>query len=434
MTIWNSQYETLSREDLKKLQFLRLKETLERVNQRVSHYHNLFKKHRVEPGHIRSLEDLSLLPFTRKDDLRQGYPFDLFTVPLKEVVRIHSSSGTTGQATAVGYTQKDLETWSELMARTLACGGAAAESVVQIAYGYGLFTGGLGLHYGAEKIGATVIPISGGQTRRQVQVMIDFQTTVLACTPSYAIFIAETIEEMGIDRDQIHLKIGFFGAEPWTESMRTVIEDALGIDAYDIYGLSEVIGPGVSSECSAKDGLHIFEDHFLPEIIDPDTGETLPEGETGELVITSLTKEAIPVIRYRTGDITSLNKKQCACGRTSTRMNKVSGRSDDMLIIRGVNVFPSQIETILMEFGQTKPHYQIIVDRVGSLDTLAVQIEVSENMFSDKVRGLEELEHQISQEIEDNLTIKSKVTLVEPKTIQRSEGKARRVVDRRTLS
>lgn len=434
MTIWNPRDETMSREELENLQFLRLKETLERVFQQVSHYRHLFKGHNIEPGVIRSLDDISLLPFTTKDDLRCGYPFGLFTVPLKEVVRIHSSSGTTGQSTAVGYTRKDLETWSELMARTLTCGGATAESVVQIAYGYGLFTGGLGLHYGAEKIGATVVPISGGQTRRQVQIMVDFQTTVLACTPSYAIFIAETIEEMKIERDKINLKLGVFGAEPWTESMRWVIENKLGIDAYDIYGLSEVIGPGVSSECSAKEGLHIFEDHFLPEIIDPVTRENLPEGETGELVLTTLTKEAIPVIRYRTGDITSLNKEKCSCGRTFTRMSKVSGRSDDMLIIRGVNVFPSQIETILMDFSQTEPHYQILVDRMGSLDTLEVLIEVSERMFTDKVKGLEELENQISQEIENNLTVKAKVTLVEPKAIQRSEGKARRVIDKRSFS
>ncbi len=403
MTLWNTYYETMPREEMEKLQFLRLKETLEKVYQRVSYYQNNFKQHNIEPGDIKNLKDISRLPFTTKDDLRCGYPFKLFAVPLKEVVRIHSSSGTTGQATAVGYTRQDLETWSELMARTLTSGGANAESVVQIAYGYGLFTGGLGLHYGAEKIGATVIPISGGQTRRQVQIMIDFQTTVLACTPSYAIYIAETLEEMGIDGNKISLKLGVLGAEPWTENMRSVIETRLGINAYDIYGLSEVMGPGVSSECPAKNGLHIFEDHFLPEIIDPNTGEILPEGASGELVITTLTKEAIPVIRYRTGDITSLNKEKCSCGRTFTRMNKISGRSDDMLIIRGVNVFPSQIETILMDFSQTEPHYQIIVDRIGSLDTLEVLIEVSEKMFSDKVKGLEELEHRIGQEIENRL-------------------------------
>ena len=433
MPIWNPKYETMSRVELEKLQFLRLKETLERVYQRIPHYQHSFKKRGVEPGDVKTLQDLSALPFTSKDDLRQNYPYGMFTVPLKEIVRVHSSSGTTGQATVVGYTSKDLGTWSELMARTLNCGGATADSVVQIAYGYGLFTGGLGLHYGAEKIGATVIPISGGQTKRQVRIMIDFQTSVLACTPSYALYIAETMEEMGINPEDVKLKSGVFGAEPWTESMRKIIEEKLNIDAIDIYGLSEVIGPGVSSECNKKCGLHIFEDHFLPEIIDPQTGETLPEGETGELVITTLTKEAIPVIRYRTRDITSLNKEKCACGRTMVRMSKISGRSDDMLIIRGVNVFPSQIETILMDLSQTEPHYQIIIDRDGSLDTMSILVEVSEQMFSDKVKGLEELEKLISREIENNLAVKAKVNLVEPKTIERSEGKAKRVIDKRKL-
>ncbi|NLC11540.1 MAG: phenylacetate--CoA ligase [Firmicutes bacterium] len=433
MPIWNPKYETMSREELEKLQYLRLKKTLELVYQRVPFYQKAFKEKGIEPGDIKSLADLSKLPFTTKEDLRQNYPFGLFAVPLQEVVRLHSSSGTTGQATVVGYTRNDLETWSELIARTLSCSGATANSVIQIAYGYGLFTGGLGLHYGAEKLGATVIPISGGQTKKQVRIMVDFQTTVLACTPSYALYIAETIEEMGIKPEELKLKAGVFGAEPWTESMRRVVEEKLNIDAIDIYGLSEVMGPGISSECLQKDGLHIFEDHFLPEIIDPHTGEVLPDGETGELVLTTLTKEAIPVIRYRTRDITSLKREKCPCGRTMVRMAKVSGRTDDMLIIRGVNVFPSQIEAVLMDLGQTEPHYQIVVDREGSLDTLTVLVEVSEQMFSDKVKGLEELEKVISRELESNLAVKAKVTLVEPKSLQRSEGKAKRVIDKRNL-
>lgn len=431
--MWNPKFEAMPREDLEKLQFLRLKETLERVYQLVPYYRETFKKRGVEPGDVKKLVDISLLPFTTKEDMRKNYPYGLFAVPLSEVVRIHSSSGTTGIPTVVGYTRKDIETWSELMARTLVCGGANENSVVQIAYGYGLFTGGLGLHYGAEKIGATVIPISGGQTKRQVRIMKDFGTTVLACTPSYALYIAETIEEMGIDVRGLKLKSGLFGAEPWSENMRQVIEKKLNIDAFDIYGLSEVIGPGVSSECIEKNGLHICEDHFIAEIIDPATGKVLPNGSTGELVITSITKEALPVIRYRTRDITSLDRTPCPCGRTHVRMKKVSGRSDDMLIIRGVNVFPSQIESILLEIGETEPHYQIIVERHGSLDTMEVWVEVSEKMFSDKIRGLESLENLIHDEIENTLGISAKVRLVEPKTIVRREGKAKRVIDKRQL-
>ncbi len=431
--MWNPKAETMPREELEKQQFLRLKETLERIYQRVPYYREIFQAQGVEPGDVKQLEDMALLPFTTKEDLRKNYPYGLFARPMSEIVRVHSSSGTTGIPTVVGYTRSDIDIWSELMARTLACGGADENSVVQIAYGYGLFTGGLGLHYGAEKLGATVIPISGGQTKRQVRIMKDFGTTLLACTPSYALFIAETLEEMDIKPEELQLKSGLFGAEPWSENMRQVIESRLKIDAFDIYGLSEVIGPGVSSECSARAGLHICEDHFIPEVIDPNTGEVLPDGAVGELVITSITKEALPVIRYRTRDITSLDRVTCSCGRTHARMKKVSGRSDDMLIIRGVNVFPSQIESILLDIGETEPHYQIIVDRHGSLDTLEVWVEVSEKMFSDQVRGLESLENIIYSEIDNILGVSAKVRLVEPKTITRSEGKAQRVIDKRKL-
>ncbi|HOL16903.1 MAG TPA: phenylacetate--CoA ligase [Bacillota bacterium] len=431
--MWNPEYEAMDREELQKLQYLRLKHTLERVYQLVPHYRNSFKRAGLEPGDIRCLEDLAKLPFTVKDDLRDNYPYGLFATRLGEVVRIHSSSGTTGIPTVVGYTRTDLEIWSELMARTLTAGGGGRDSVVHIAYGYGLFTGGLGVHYGAEKIGATVVPISGGQTRRQVRMMKDLGTTLLACTPSYALYIAETMAEMGLTPGDLKLRSGIFGAEPWSENMRHVIEEKLGINAYDIYGLSEIIGPGVAYECPAKNGLHFSEDHFIPEIIDPATGEVLPEGATGELVITTITKEALPLVRYRTRDITSLNRQPCPCGRTHTRMAKVSGRSDDMLIIRGVNVFPSQVESILLEIGQTAPHYQLIVDRKGSLDTLEIWVEVSEQMFSDKVKGLEQLEKAIKTEIDNVLGVSATIKLVEPKTIPRSEGKAQRVIDKRKL-
>ncbi len=431
--MWNRQYEAMNREKLKTLQFLRLKQSLERVYQLVPFYRNSFNSIGAEPGDIRCLADLQKLPFTVKDDLRDNFPYGLFTVDLNEVVRIHSSSGTTGIPTVVGYTKNDLDTWAELMARTLTAGGGNSESVVHIAYGYGLFTGGLGAHYGAEKIGATVVPISGGQTRRQVRMMRDLGTTLLACTPSYALYIAETIAEMDLTPADLKLRSGVFGAEPWSESMRRVIEDKLQIDAFDIYGLSEIIGPGVAYECRAKAGLHISEDHFIPEIIDSASGEALPEGSTGELAITTISKEALPMIRYLTRDITTLNYERCPCGRTHVRMDKVSGRSDDMIIIRGVNVFPSQVESILLEMGETEPHYQLVVDRVGSLDTLQVLVEVSEQMFSDHVRGLESLERKIRLEIDNMLGVTADVKLVEPKSIPRSEGKAQRVIDKRSL-
>jgi len=429
---WNEKYETLGREDLKELQLERLKQTIERSFHNVEHYKKVMQDKGMEPGDINSLEDLSKLPFTTKEDLRDNYPYGMFAVPLSEIVRIHSSSGTTGKPTVVGYTRNDLNTWAELMARSLACGGAGREDVIQNSYGYGLFTGGLGVHYGAERLGASVIPTSGGNTKRQIMIMKDYGTTVLTCTPSYALFMAEVMQEMGIDpKTDLKLKSGIFGAEPWSENMRKEIERKLDISAHDIYGLSEIIGPGVAIECEEKRGLHIFEDHFMPEIINPETGETLPIGEVGELVFTSLTKEALPMIRYRTRDISRLIEEECSCGRTHIRMERVSGRSDDMLIIRGVNVFPSQVESVLLDIGETEPHYKLIVDRIGTLDTLEIQVEVSEALFSDEVRRLEQLEEKIRKEVDTVLGISAKITLVEPKTIERSEGKAKRVFDKR---
>ncbi|MFY9174370.1 MAG: phenylacetate--CoA ligase [Peptococcia bacterium] len=430
---WNKHYECMPREQLEELQLERLQKLLENVYYNVPFYRQKFQEIGLEPGDIKSLADLQKLPFTEKQDLRDTYPFGMFAVPMSQIIRVHASSGTTGKPSVVGYTRGDLNTWSELMARTMTCGGVTKDSVVQIAFGYGLFTGGLGAHYGAEKIGSMVIPSSGGNTQRQLMLMEDFGTTVLACTPSYAVYIAETMEELKLDRSKFKLKYGIFGAEPWSERMRQEIEKRLQISAIDIYGLSEVIGPGVASECQEKDGLHIFEDHFIPEIIDPDTGENLPFGEKGELVFTSLTKEGIPIIRYRTKDITYLIKEPCSCGRTHIRMHKVMGRTDDMLIIRGVNVFPSQIETVLLNIGETEPHYLLIVDRVGSMDELEVQVEVSKRMFTDKVRGLEDLENMIRHKIESELGISAKVKLVEPHSIPRSEGKAQRVIDKRRI-
>jgi phenylacetate-CoA ligase len=421
----------MEREELKKLQSQRLIEAVERVYYNVPYYRNLMQERGLMPEDIKGIEDLNKLPFTTKDDLRENYPYGFFAVPLSEIVRIHASSGTTGKPTVVGYTRRDIAIWSELMARTLTCGGATKDSVIQVAYGYGLFTGGLGVHYGAERLGASVIPISGGNTKRQIMLMKDFGTTVLACTPSYALYIAETMAEMNLHKDNFKLKYGILGAEPWTEGLRQEIEEKLGIVAIDIYGLSEIIGPGVASECLYKTGLHINEDHFIPEIIDPVTGEVLPEGSEGELVFTTITKEGIPVIRYRTRDISSLNYEPCPCGRTHVRMQKVIGRTDDMLIIRGVNVFPSQIESILIDIGETEPHYLLVIDRVGNMDNLEVWVEVSEKLFSDEVRRLEELNRRIAYEIQSTLGLSVRVKLVEPKTIERSQGKAVRVVDKR---
>lgn len=433
MRYWDEHMECMDRSTLQEIQLKRLIETVKRVYTSVPYYRKKMQELGLIPEDIKDLSDIQKLPFTTKQDLRDNYPYGLFAVPLSEIVRIHASSGTTGKPTVVGYTKHDIGVWSEVMARTLVAAGADKHSFVQIAYGYGLFTGGLGVHYGAERIGASVIPISSGNTKRQIQIMVDFGTTLLACTPSYALYLAETMEEMGIDKSQLKLKSGVFGAEPWSENMRKEIESKLNIKAYDIYGLSEVIGPGVAFECEYQCGMHINEDHFLPEIINPETGEVLGEGEYGELVFTTITKEGLPLIRYRTRDITALHYDRCKCGRTFVRMEKVIGRTDDMIIIRGVNVFPSQIESVLLEMGEVEPHYQLIVDRVNNLDVLEVLVEVSERMFSDEVKKLEQLEKKITKAIEDTLGISVKVRLVEPKTIERSEGKAKRVIDKRKI-
>ncbi len=430
---WNKPIETMNRPELSAVQTTRLRDTIDRVYRQVPFFRSRMQAAGLLPEDIASLEHIERLPFTTKQDMRDNYPYGLFAVPLAEIVRIHASSGTTGKPTVVGYTKRDIGIWSEVMARTLTAAGANRQSFIQVAYGYGLFTGGLGVHYGAELVGASVIPVSSGNTARQIMLMKDFGTTLLACTPSYALYIAETLGEMGLDPKDLALRAGVFGAEPWSERMRKEIEARLSIKAIDIYGLSEIIGPGVASECECQDGLHINEDHFYPEIINPQTGETLPDGEKGELVLTTITKEGMPMIRYRTRDLTVLTHKPCACGRTLVRMGKVLGRSDDMLIIRGVNVFPSQVETVLLGLGETSPHYQLIVDREDNLDKLTVLVEVTEAMFSDEVRRLETLEHKIEAALGSVLGVTAQVRLVAPKSIERSEGKAKRVIDNRKL-
>jgi phenylacetate-CoA ligase len=431
--IWNAHYECMEREELRKLQGERLQAMVEKVYFNVPFYRLKLQEKGIEPGDIRTIDDLQKLPFTTKQDLRDNYPFGLFAVPQQEIVRLHASSGTTGKSTVVGYTHNDILMWSEVVARSLTMAGVTKSDIIQVAYGYGLFTGGLGLHYGAEKIGASVIPISGGNTKKQLQLMEDFGSTAIACTPSYAAYLGEALAEEKIDRKNIKLKAGIFGAEPWTEEMRAQIERLLGLKAYDIYGLSEVIGPGVSMECQCQKGMHIFEDHFIPEIIDPETGDVLPYGELGELVFTTVTKEAMPLVRYRTRDLTRLHAETCQCGRTLVRMEKCVGRSDDMLIIRGVNVFPSQIESVLLEMSETKPHYLLVVDRENNLDTIEIQVEVEEQFFSDEVKDLEDLRRRIHANIASLLGLSASIRLVEPGTIERSMGKAQRVVDKRKL-
>ncbi len=429
--IWDEKNECMAPERRTQLQVERLRRTVKWVSERVPHYHKALKEAGIAAQDIKSLDDLRALPFTTKDDLRDNYPFGLFAVPLEEVVRIHASSGTTGKPTVVGYTREDIELWAQTIARTIGCGGGTPKDVMQVAYGYGLFTGGLGLHYGGEKMGCTVVPTSAGNSKRQVMLMQDFGCTILACTPSYSLYLAEVAEDMGVDIKSLRLRVGLFGAEPWTDSMRNEIEARLGIIAIDIYGLSEVIGPGVASECEEKHGLHVFEDHFIPEVINPATGEVLPDGQEGELVFTSVTKKAFPVLRYRTRDLSKLMREPCPCGRTLIRMARITGRTDDMIVVRGTNVFPSQIETVLMEVEETAPHYRLIVDKRGALDELTVEIEVNERIFSDAVRHLEELEHKIQRELEAVLGISAIIKLVEPRSIQRSEGKAQRVIDKR---
>ncbi|MDD3717136.1 MAG: phenylacetate--CoA ligase [Actinomycetota bacterium] len=425
--------ETLEGDRLDELKLERLRSTVDRLYERVPFYRDKLDAVEYRPGDIKSLKDLESLPFTTKDDLRDNYPFGLFAVPMRDIVRIHASSGTTGKSTVVGYTAGDIQVWADLVARTIVAAGGDRDDVVHVSYGYGLFTGGLGLHYGAEKLGATALPMSGGNTKRQVRMMVDFGSTILCCTPSYALNIAEVMREMGISRDSIKLKAAILGAEPWSDEMRRQIEEELRISAHDIYGLSEVVGPGVSIECEEKKGLHVFEDSFIPEIIDPGSGKVLPPGERGELVFTNINKEGLALIRYRTRDISRLFPEPCACGRTHTRMERVTGRTDDMLIIRGVNVFPSQVEIVLMQIPGLSPHYQLVVDRVENLDVLEVQVEMSAEVFSDEIKQLEVLEKRIRDEVQSYLGVGVKVRLMEPRSIQRSEGKAVRVIDKRKI-
>lgn len=433
MAIWNKEIETMPREQLEELQLKRLQETVTRVYKNVKPYREKMDKAGIKPEDIKTLDDLSKLPFTVKQDLRDNYPYGMFAVPMEQVTEIHASSGTTGKQTVVGLTEKDVDIWAEIAARALSAMGVDKNSVVQTSYGFGLFTGGFGAHYGARKIGAVAIPTSSGNSKRQINIMKDFGSTFLCCTPSYALSLSETLLDMGYTKDDIKLQGGAFGAEPWTEEIRQEIQDKLGINAYDIYGLSEIMGPGVGYECADQSGMHINEDHFIVEVIDPETGEVVPDGSMGEIVFTCITKEALPLIRYRTRDIATINKGMCRCGRTFARMSKPMGRSDDMLIIRGVNVFPSQIEEVLMKTEGVAPHYQIIVDRINNKDMLDVLVEVSNKDLTDEIKSLESLSRKVSAEILSVLGIKANIKLVEPKTIARSEGKSVRVIDKRQL-
>lgn len=432
--IFDEKIECASLTDLKNLQSERLKKLIEYVYKNCPLYKQKLQALDISPKSIKDITDIVKLPFTTKDDMRDSYPFGLFSVPQNQLLEIHVSSGTTGNPTLVGYTKEDLKLWSQVMARSLCCAGAVPGDTIQIAYGYGLFTGGLGFHYGALELGLTVIPASSGQTKRQLKLMSDFKPRIIGCTPSYVLYMLDEARELGLDPRQSSWEIGIFGAEPWSDSMRQEIEKEWNILATDVYGLSEIIGPGVAQECTYKDGLHIYSDVFYPEIINPDTGLPVKPGDSGELVITTLTKTGIPLIRYRTRDIVSLNYEKCRCGRTSPRISKIKGRTDDMIIVRGINVFPSQIEHVLVGIEGVKPHYQIIVDRkAGGLDELEIQVEVEEQFFSDEIKQLQAFEQKVRKEIESLLGVAAKVKLVEPKTIQRSEGKAKRVIDRRTI-
>lgn len=431
MAFWDRE-ETISTDELQELQFIRLQNVLRRVYDAVPFYRALFDRHGVCPDDFKSLDDLSLFPFTSKEALRDNYPFGLFAVPMTDIVRLHASSGTTGKPIVVGYTRQDIETWAGLIARIATMAGVTSKDVAQVCFSYGLFTGGFGLHYGLEKVGATVVPASVGNTEKQIMLLRDFAVTVLVCTPSYALYLAETAKDLGVKPRTLPLKIGMFGAEPWSEKMRRQIEESLGLRAFDNYGLSEIIGPGVSGECREQSGLHINEDHFLAEVVDPASGKVLPSGAAGELVFTTLTKEGFPVIRYRTRDISVIDREHCACGRTMARMRKVAGRSDDMLIISGVNVFPSQIESVLMEVPEVASHYLIIVDKKrGYLDDLEIQVELNREKFTGSWRDLEVVEKKISGKLNGVLSINARVRLVEPKTLERTEGKAKRVLDKR---
>jgi len=432
--IFNEKFECMGEAEMKKLQSERLSKLVSRLDSSSPFYKKRFADTKAAPGKIKSIEDIKKLPFTTKEDLRDAYPFNLFSSPLKSISEIHVSSGTTGNPTVVGYTKNDIKLWGEVMARSLACAGAVPGDMIQIAYGYGLFTGGLGFHYGAQELGLTIIPCSSGQSKRQLKLMTDFKPRILACTPSYCLYLAEDAKELGLDPKNSSWEIGSFGAEPWSDAMRCEIEKTWGMSATDVYGLSEITGPGVAHECHLKYGLHIHSDVFFPEIINLKTGEEAGPGEPGELVVTTLTKEGIPLIRYRTRDIVSIDYEKCACGRTSPRISKIRGRTDDMIIVRGINVFPSQIEHVLLNIEGTKPHYQLIVDRKErELDELEVLVEVEEKIFSDEMSKLKQLEEHIRDEIASVLGICAKVRLVEPKSIERSEGKAKRVVDKRKL-
>lgn len=429
--IWNNEAECMSAEDTRELQLKRLQDVVKRAYENVPYYQKRFAEFNVGPEDIETLEDIEKLPFTTKTDLRDAYPFGMFAVPQDEIVEVHTTSGTTGKPTVSGYTRKDLDIWGEVMARALTMTGAKKSDRVQNSYGYGLFTGGMGAHYGGQKIGATVIPISAGNTRRQLEIMQDFETTILTCTPSYALYLAEVAENEGIDTEKLKLRAGCFGAEMWTEEMRKEIEKRLHIRAQNVYGLTEIMGPGVAMECEVQNGLHIFEDHFYPEVVNPDTLKPVPDGEKGELVLTTLTREGMPVIRFRTRDITALRRGKCACGRSQVKMDRITGRSDDMLKVRGVIVFPYQIEKALLKIEGLEPHYQIIVTRPGHLDELEVQVEASPALFSDEVKHIEEVKRNIESIVHSEIGLRVNVNLVEPRTLPRSEGKAVRVIDKR---
>ena len=432
MRYYNEKIETMSREQLSKLQSERLVNVVKNVYENVPYYRAKMDAIGLKPEDIHSIEDISKLPFTEKHDLRANYPFGLFAVPKKDIVRLHASSGTTGKLTVVGYTKRDLDDWSECVARSLVMAGLSDDDIIHNAYGYGLFTGGLGIHYGTEKLGAAIVPCSTGNTQRQLMLMKDFGATAICCTPSYATYLIEEIKKYGYRKEDFSLKTAILGAEPWTEEMRNRIEKDLGINTFNIYGLSEISGPGVAMECSARNGSHVFEDFFYPEIIDPVTLEPVPDGVKGELVFTTLNKQGIPLIRYRTRDITSITHEKCECGRVFARISRLEGRSDDMLIIRGVNVFPSQIETVLLKLGDyIAPQYQVIVDRVGSLDTIEIQVELKDEMFSDEIKKIETIQKQLAQDMQSSIGINAKITLVSPSSLPRTEGKAKRVIDKR---
>ncbi len=431
--IWNKHAECMPAGERRRLQLERLRAVVRRAYDAVPYYHKRFIAAKFKPEHIKTLDDIRRIPFIAKTELRADYPFGMFAVPMQNIVEVHTSSGTTGKPVVAGYTRNDIDIWSEVTARALTMAGATEQSIIQNCYGYGLFTGGLGLHYGCHRIGATVVPISAGNTKRQIDIMLDFQTTIITCTPSYALYLAEVAEDEGVNLKQLSLKAGCFGAEIWTEQIRDEIEKRFSILALNIYGLTEIIGPGVAHECPEKCGLHIFEDHFYPEIISPETLEILPEGERGELVLTTLTREGMPMLRFRTRDITALHREPCKCGRTLVRMERITGRSDDMLKIRGVIVFPSQIEKALLEIKGIEPHYQIVVTREHHLDEIEVQVEMSKRLFSDEIRKIEELRRKIEKNIEKAIGLRVKVSLVEPKSLPRSEGKAKRVIDKRKL-